>query len=168
MRKHARWVTAGLHGTDWRIVMVPVVAGGGQTDASAGDPASMLSLLRALAGSEGLRKALAGGDEDGAMRMFEQFHRANPGLYSVQWIDAKGVNRFGYPVENSLRNYDMRAHDSAGNREFMEAVDSGREASLDLPLLEGGSGTFYLAPVMSGEQVLGTVYVIRLKAESTE
>jgi hypothetical protein len=102
------------------------------------------------------------------MRIFEQFHRANPGLYSIQWIDANGVNRFGYPAEKSLRNYDMRFRNSAEDRKFMEAVDSKREATLELPLLEGGRGIFYLARVMAGEQYLETVYVIRLKAESAK
>jgi hypothetical protein len=94
--------------------------------------------------------------------------KANPGLYSIQWIDANGVNRFGYPVENSLRNYALSARNAAEDRKFMEVVDSKKEATLDLPLLEGNMGIFYLAPVMAGEQYLGTVYVIRLKAESAK
>ena len=166
VRKHAHWTTVGLHGTDWRIVMVQAIAGDQPVGASVGNSTSVASLLRVLAGNAGLRKSLAAGDEQGAMRILEQFHRANPGLYSIQWIDANGVNRFGYPAENSLRNYDMRVRHSTQDRKFMEVVDSKKEATLDLPLLEGNRGMFYLAPVMGGKQYLGIIYVIRLKTES--
>jgi hypothetical protein len=62
----------------------------------------------------------------------------------------------------------MRVRNSAEDRKFMEVVDSKREATLVLPLLEGDRGIFYLAPVMAGGQYLGTIYVIRLKGESAK
>jgi hypothetical protein len=62
----------------------------------------------------------------------------------------------------------MRLSNSAEDQKFIEAVDSRRETTLELPLLEGGRGIFYLVPVMAGEQYLGTIYVILVKAESTK
>lgn len=164
VKKRAHWATVGLHGADWRLVMVQVLAGAKEQEAVETDSVSVRSPLRALARSARLRESLAAGDEDDIMRVFERFYRANPVLYSIAWVDATGVVRLGYPPENSLRNYNMRTSDSAVNREFMQAVDSRKETSLKLPLLEGDRGVLYLVPVVAGERYLGTVYAIRRKA----
>ncbi len=54
----------------------------------------------------------------------------------------------------------------AEDTKLIEVVDSKREATLDLKLLERGKGIFHRVPVMAGEQYLGTIYAIQLKAEA--
>lgn len=107
---------------------------------------------------------MAASDENDVMHIFKRFYKANPGLYSIQWIDPTGVNRFGYPPKNSLRDYDMRLGKCAEDLKLMKVVDSRTEATLDLALLERGLGTFYVVPL--GEQYLGAIYAIQLKAEA--
>ena len=165
VKKNAHWVSVGLHGTDWRVVMVQVVAGDQQIEAPAGNVMSVLSLLHVLAVSDELHKSMTAGDEDDIMRIFERFYKANPGFYSIQWIDASGINRFGYPSENSLMNYNMRAGKVPEDLKLMEVVDSKKEAALDLKLLERRKGMFYVVPVMTEDQYWGAIYLILLKAE---
>ena len=164
VKKHAYWTSVGLHGTEWRVVMVQVVAGGKEVEPSTMNSGGMISQLRVLASNEGLRKSLAADDESEVTRKFRRFYKANPGLYSVQWIDPKGINRFGYPAENSLRNYDMRLGKCPEDLKLMEVLDSKREATLDLGLLERGMGTFSVVPV-NGDQYLGALYTIQLLAK---
>ena len=163
VKKHAYWATVGLHGTEWRVVMVQVVAGGKEVEPST-NSGGMISQLRVLASNEGLRKSMAADDENEVTRKFRRFYKANPGLYSIQWIDPKGINRFGYPAENSLRNYDMRLGKCPEDLKLMEVLDSKREAILDLALLERGIGTFSVVPV-NGDQYLGALYTIQLLAK---
>lgn len=164
VKKHAYWATVGLHGTEWRVVMVQVVVGGKEDAASTVNSNGVLSSLRVLASNTRLRKSMAAGDENDVMHIFKRFYKANPGLYSIQWIDPNGINRFGYPAENSLRDYDMRLGKCAEDLKLMKVVDSGREATLDLALLERALGTFYVVPLR--EQCLGAIYAIQLKAET--
>jgi len=168
VKKHAYWTTVGLHGTEWRVVMAQIVAGSKEVAASTVNSTRVLSLLRVLASNDGLRKSMAAGDENDVMHALKRFYKANPGLYSIQWIDPSGINRFGYPPDNSLRNYDMRLGKCVEDLELMEVVDSRKEASLDLQLLERGIGMFYVVPVMAGDQYLGAIYAIQLKAETAK
>jgi hypothetical protein len=168
VKKLAHWTTVGLHGTEWRVVMAQVVAGGKEAEASTIDSKGMISQLRVLTSNQGFRQSMAAGDENAVTRIFRRFCMANPGLYSVQWIDAKGINRFGYPPENSLRNYDMRLGKCPEDLKLMEAVDSRKEAILDLALLERGMGVFSVVPVTFGDRYLGAVYAIQLKAETAK
>lgn len=55
--------------------------------------------------------------------MFRQFYDATPGIYAGQWIDANGVNRFGYPADNSLTGYDFRAGQCARDAEFGSIIN---------------------------------------------
>lgn len=97
------------------------------------------------------------------MKLFRKFHKDNPGIYAIQWIDEKGINRFGYPVENSLKNYDLHADRSQSDPVLLKAVQEKKPAVFEFPLFEGNQGIFTLMPAFSGERYLGMVYVIVIK-----
>jgi hypothetical protein len=93
----------------------------------------------------------------------KKFHKETPNVYAIQWIDSKGVSRFGYPGENSLKNYDFRTGRMQGDAQMLKAVEGKKPTAFDLPLFEGNLGRFTLKPVFSGKRYLGMVSVIVLK-----
>ena len=161
--KDAYWTTIGLHGTDWRLVVMHVrpqeeaVWGEGISET---DPAAA---LKALANDDGLKKACGRGDDAAVGALLRRFYAEHPGPYSVQWLDADGVNRYGYPEENSLINYDMKGSkvDSAGP--MLRALSGEKESAFVSPLVEGKTGAFLMEPVYNGREYLGMVYTIVLK-----
>jgi hypothetical protein len=167
INKHASWTTVGLHGTEWRVVMIQEAAEGQPMAQAESAPADIGEIIENLCADPELQNALARDDEAKAVSIFKKAFEQTPELYSVQWIDAHSVNRFGYPTENSLRDYSFREGRSAGDDQFRAAVDRGRKSSFELPMLEGGAGVFYLHPVRSGDQYLGIVYAIRKENAKT-
>ncbi|MBI5593972.1 MAG: hypothetical protein HY881_26280 [Deltaproteobacteria bacterium] len=161
--KEAYWQTASMYGTDWRLVGIHV------EPKSAGHRALPVKVqnpdrpLESFADSNVLIKALERGDSRSIMKLFRKFHKDNPGIYAIQWIDEKGINRFGYPVENSLKNYDLRSDRSQSDPELLKAVQEKKPGVFEFPLFEGNRGIFTLMPVFSGEHYLGMVYVIVIK-----
>lgn len=161
-REIAYWATAGLHGTDWRVVMTrPAPGETGAPDRRLAELQQLASdaALRRLAGAASLRRELAAGEKEKVLARFHRFVEANPGVYSIQWVDAASVSRFGYPAANSLGNFDFHAGRAPGDDRFLAALNAGRPASFDLPLVEGKHGRFYLYPAGRG---LGMLYTIRL------
>ncbi len=121
--------------------------------------------LERFAQDPALAAALAGGVKENVLNELDRFYDATPGLYSVQWIDTAGINRFGYPEANSLPegynyNLDDDIHDSA----FLSILARRQPATLEIPLSEGGDGAFLFYPVYRYGQYLGMVYTIKLKS----
>jgi hypothetical protein len=90
----------------WRLVAIHVE----QTDAErkVGIPVPSSTLeqkLESFVVTSTLIKALAAGDKPKGMQLFKEFYDDTPGIYSVRWMDKKGINRFGYPRANSLADY---------------------------------------------------------------
>jgi hypothetical protein len=81
----------------------------------------------------------------------------------VQWIDAQGVNRYGYPAENSLTDYDFRKKREVNDARFFRAVQERKPTRIDAPLFEGISGRFELRPVFRNDEYLGIVYIIQVQ-----
>ncbi|MBN1455803.1 MAG: hypothetical protein JW945_06110 [Methanomicrobia archaeon] len=167
VEKSASWVTVGLHGTDWRVVATQVVVG----DASAvhrGLPElgllSTEAALRALTQNDELQRALVAGDRNETLDIFQQFYETNPGLYAIQWADASCINRFGYPEENSLTNYDCRTGRTPASERLVTAIEAREATSFEAPLVEGNTGRFVVAPLYAGDEYLGVVYTIQLVA----
>ena len=119
--------------------------------------------LKAFAEKRSLAETLAGGDKTTGMQLFREFYEATPGIYSVQWVDEKGLNRFGYPEENSLADYDYHANRSPSDRDMLELLAVRKPAVFEAPLIEGRTGIFTLRPVSRQGRYLGMVYIIRLK-----
>lgn len=110
-----------------------------------------------------LAAALFGGAGDNVLREFERFYDASPGLYSVQWIDTAGINRFGYPAANSLpAGYQYDPSDILDSQ-FLAVLAKRQPAAFEMPLMEGCDGAFLFYPVYRYGQYLGVVYTIKLK-----
>lgn len=166
VEKSAFWVTVGLHGTDWRVVTTQEVAGDGTAVKRGLSELGLLSTdaaLRALTQSTELQRALVAGDVNKTLDIFRQFYEAHPGLYSIQWADAPGINRFGYPLENSLIGYDCRTGRTPASEQLVTAIEARKETSFEVLLIEGHTGRFFIVPLYSARgEYLGVLYTIRL------
>jgi hypothetical protein len=162
VRKDAHWTTVGLHGTEWRLVMMHIRAGhtlSSGTPATAEGSASSDDALRTLAKNAELKKALARNEQAEIRGIFRHYYSAHNDVYSIEWLDAGGTNRYGYPEENSLINIDMKTAKTASAKPMMKALSSRKETTFDSPLVEGKTGTF-LVPVYDGRNYLGMIYTI--------
>jgi hypothetical protein len=163
VRKDAHWTTVGLHGTEWRLVMMHVRAGhtlSSGTPATAEGSASSDDALRTLAKNAELKKALARNEQAEIRGIFRHYYSAHNDVYSIEWLDAGGTNRYGYPEENSLINIDMKTAKTASAKPMMKALSSRKETTFDSPLVEGKTGTFFMVPVYDGRNYLGMIYTI--------
>lgn len=166
VKKDAYWTTVGLHGTEWRLVVMHVRAGHA---ASPGEDAAKSrtvlhdDALRTLAQSAEMKEALYRKDDARVRDILRDFYSKHEGLYSVQWLDVHGINRYGYPEENSLIKFDMKTLRTASSKPMLEALASRKESTFDSPLVEGKTGTFFMVPAYEGTDYLGMIYTILLK-----
>jgi hypothetical protein len=107
VQKDAWWVSVTLHDTVWRLVSIHPAKASNMASSGAARPFSM-DALHTLAREASLVQALAGGDREGAMTRFQQVVMTHTDVYSLSFVDAEAVNRFGYPRENSLFDVDLR------------------------------------------------------------
>ncbi len=167
VKKEASWCSVGLHGTNWRVVATQVVAGDATTVKRGLSELGLLSTdaaLRALTQNTELQRAMVAGDVNKTLGILRQFYEANPGLYSIQWADASGINRFGYPPENSLTDYDCRTGRTPASEKLVAAIEAREETLFEVPLVEGNTGRFFIVPLYAEGEYLGVVYTIRLVA----
>ena len=164
VNKKAYWQSVILYGTPWRLVGIHL-----EQDAAkegAGRPVSAATFEQALgefAAGTALKSALAAGGKEDGMKLFGKFYEATPGIYSVQWIDANGLNRYGFPAENSLSGYDYHSGVEPRDKEILRIVNRKQPAVFETPLFEGGTGSFVFQPVFRDGAYLGMVYTIKLK-----
>jgi hypothetical protein len=166
VKKDAYWTTVGLHGTEWRLVVMHVRAGHAiPPGKDLGNPGtdSYQDALRRLAENAELKRALYGNDDAGIRDIFRTFYSEHDGLYSIQWVDSQGTNRYGYPEENSLINFDMKTSKTASAKPMLRALSDKKESTFDCPLVEGEIGTFFMIPVYEGAAYLGMIYTIRIR-----
>ncbi|TAN43344.1 MAG: hypothetical protein EPN25_00775 [Nitrospirae bacterium] len=166
VKKDAFWTTVGLHGIEWRLVVMHVIAGHAVSPGKESAKRSAVQhddALRGLAKSTELKQALSAGGAAGVREIFAEFYAQHGGLYSVQWLDSRGTNRYGYPEENSLINFDMTTLKTTSSTPMLRALSSGKESTFDAPLVEGKTGMFFMVPVHDGEKYLGMIYTIQLK-----
>jgi len=110
-----------------------------------------------------VKKALSGNNSVKIRELFMDFYSEHEGLYSVQWLDGKGMNRYGYPEENSLINFDVKTLKTPSSKPMLQALSDKKESSFDCRLMEGKTGAFFMVPVYEGGEFLGMIYTIRLK-----
>jgi hypothetical protein len=166
VRKNAHWTTVGLHGTEWRLVVMHVKAGialSPSEDIAKRRTASYDDALRTMAKDTEMKKALSGNDGARIRDIFMNFYSEHEGLYSVQWLDSQGTNRYGYPEENSLINFDIKTLKTVSSKPMLHALSGKKETTFNCPLMEGKTGTFFMVPVYEGEEYLGMIYTIRIK-----
>jgi len=164
--KDAYWTTVGLHGTEWRFVVIHVRAGHSLSpgkDRGKPGKVSNADALRTLAKDPEITKALSGNDVGRLLSLFMDFYLEQEGLYAVQWLDRQGINRYGYPEEDSLINFDMKSSRTPSSKRMIEVLTEKKESSFESPLVEGKTGTFFMVPVYEGGEYLGMLYTIRLK-----
>ncbi|MBI5674850.1 MAG: cache domain-containing protein [Nitrospirae bacterium] len=164
--KDAYWTTVGLHGTEWRLVAIHVRAGHALSSGKELEKPVTVShddSLRTLAENTEMKKALSEKDGSMILDIFKDFYSEHEGLYSIQWLDSRGINRLGYPEENSLINLDMKSLKTASSKPMLRALANKKESSFDSPLVEGKTGMFFMVPVFEGRNYLGMIYTIRLK-----
>jgi hypothetical protein len=159
VKKDAHWMTVGLHGTEWRLVVMHVRAG---QDRSSGTVPNA-DALRTLAGSVELKTALSKNDGVRIREIFKDFYSAHEGFYSIEWLDSRGTNRYGYPEENSLINVDMKTAKTDSAKPMLRGLSGKKESTFDSPLVEGKTGTFFMVPVYAGGDYLGMIYTITIK-----
>lgn len=166
IKKDAHWTTVGLHGTEWRLIVMHMRTGqpvssreeitipGADSDADA---------LRKLAENAGMKKAISGNDEAKVREIFRDFYSEHPRIYSIQWLDGLGINRYGYPEENSLINFDIKTSKKPSAKPVLQALSGKKESSFDSPLVEGKTGSFLMVPIYEEGEYLGMIYTIRIK-----
>jgi len=163
VRKNACWRSVSLYGTEWRLVAIQVHVGPSGKKRSPSPASPPEAGLASLAANPTLGEAMSDGDKTSGMRLFREFYDATPGLYSVQWIDEAGINRFGYPPENSLTDYDYRLDCSPRNQEILRILDGRIPALFEAPLFEGRTGLFSFRPLFHQGRYLGMVYLNRVR-----
>ena len=165
VKKYAYWNTVMVYGTPWRIVLTKAEkegVNGKQTLEELGIK-SLNEAFREFVALDEMQNAIARNDREYLSSLFQEFYSNNPGLYSVQWVDEKCVARFGFPPGNSLKNYKFDAVKNPGQIAFIQSVERGREAAIEIPLLEGNIGQLLLCPVKPKGRYRGMVYYVRIK-----
>ncbi len=162
----ATWTTAIFHGIPWRLVVTHTRTGDAQLGIRT---LSSLGLekadeaLRKLANNPDFINAAELNDKTAMMKFLTAFFKANKGLYSVQWADNNQINRFGYPEENSLLNYDFKSENAISSSKTLAALKSQKETVYEESLIEGKNGIYFMVPVFKETKYLGAVYYIVLK-----
>ena len=166
IRKDAYWTTVGALGTEWRLVVthnIPEESGESMRGLpEAGEQASDES-LRDLAQDRELKDALVNKDVEEIKGMLKKFYNEHPGIYGIQWVNAHGINLYGYPEENSPLNFDFHSMKTPSSKHVLKALTEEKESSFDAPLAEGKEGHFIMVPVSGDNVFFGMIYIIRLK-----
>jgi len=164
VKKNGFWRSVSLYGTEWRLVAIHVEQKDHARKTGILVPqATMEQKLESFTKSSSLIKALSSGEKTKAMQLFKEFYDDTPGIYSVQWMDEKGINRFGYPGENSFADYNYNARRAATDQDFLKLLAERKPAIYEKPLFEGRTGIFVFRPVFKQDRYLGMVYCINLK-----
>jgi len=164
-RIRASWETVGVLGTEWRIVVTRNMVGEGAANRRQLSHLGLLpedKALAELARAPELANALAAGDKAKAMPLFTRLFQDVPGLFTVQWVDASGVCRFGYPDHNSFTNRDLKENPTPDRMAILNAIERRAPATFKLVLPEGGEGLLRMEPVNKSGEYLGAIYTIRL------
>ena len=105
---------------------------------------------------------MAAGDKETCMSIFRHYYEDYPGIYSIQWADASGINRFGYPEENSLTDYDFYAQRTPASEENLAVMEVREETSFVFPLIERNITRCFSVPLYADEQYRGILYTLRI------
>jgi hypothetical protein len=164
VKKEAQWATIGLYGTEWRMVVTHVLERTSHVrEKEKSGRAFSEESLRDLSLNEPFLSAVSRESEGEITQIFRDFSDSTQGIYSIQWVDAQGINRLGYPKENSLRGVDLRTSKIPSALHFLKALDEKRELSFFSSLTEGRVGYFLLLPLFREGDFLGLLYVIILR-----
>lgn len=165
VKKKTSWKSVSLYGAEWRLVAIHVEQKNKARKIMGGPVGTAIpeQKLESFAATQSLIGVLAAQDKTKGMQLFKSFYDEAPGIYSVQWIDAKGINRFGYPRENSLNDYDYNAQRAADDLKMLAILAAKKPAVWEGQLREGKTGIGTFRPVFDQQRYLGMIYYLRLK-----
>lgn len=143
-------------GQPWRVLSAHLASLAGRTPPPDA-PQFDLAGLQALAQNTDLVEALSARDDAAAMTIFESVVTSRRGIYSLGWIDAEVVQRFGFPPENSLFEVDIKQFDFPTTPAFVAAIQGREVFSYEANLLEGGRGQYTVVPIGGDEAPLGAL-----------
>ncbi len=160
------WETVGLYDMQWKLVLTSILSGAEAPKGSKKSIEHIHKNLKDFLQRKDLQSALSANNEENIEKYFEDFYNAYPYIYSIQWADTSATNRFGFPAEHSLTNYNYRdTRDGINERyqDFISAIENKKSAVFEKILLEGDSAIFILEPASSDESYFGIIYVMILK-----
>jgi len=166
VEKKCFWETVGLYDMQWKLVLTSILSGAEAPKGSKKSIEHIKKNLKDFIQRKDLQTALSKNDEENIKKCFENFYNTYPYIYSIQWADTSATNRFGFPAEHSLTNYDYReTHEGINEyyQDFISAVENKEPAVFEKILLEGDSAIFILEPASSDESYFGIIYVMILK-----
>jgi len=168
VEKKCFWETAGLYDMEWKLVLTSVLSGAEAPKGSKKSIEYIKKNLKDFIQRKDLPAALSENDEESINKCFENFYKKYPYIYSIQWIDTSATNRFGFPAEHSLTNYNYReTRDGINERyeDFIQAVENREPAVIEkiLPPAGGNNAVFILEPVSTSDCYFGIIYVMILK-----
>ena len=147
-RTRVFWTTVGLHGAEFRLALTSDFAGAvprGQVNA----PVLAKALAR-LASRPEFASALSGDSFDAEDELLRFLHHESD-IYSIQLLDAGGNVVTGQPIQTVPAGLRPGAVARPGSAALKAAMTGGRAASLEVPLLEGGTGRFFIQPLAGGK-----------------
>jgi len=165
VRKDASWDSTISFGNDWRLIMIHHAIPSNTAKNMSADPAVISKTfndLREMAAVGGLRELVKTGDYAEMTDILKRFHDNHKFLYSVQFVDADGVVRAGYPKANSIVGYDFKKLSMPEDERFLKALKDGKRTFFKMALFEGNMGNFTLEPVTDGDKFLGFIYFIQV------
>jgi hypothetical protein len=162
--KEAIWDTIRLGGTEWRLVVEHVTEG--NTAFVAREPETVTPMtyqeaVNAVALDPRLRVAAADGKVGSVAEVLREYFHRYPGLYNVQWMDARGVTQCGFPTSRSLAAYDHRSGLRPDDEDLLQLLDVGEPHYQSGRMTDGYEGELYVTPVRSGAQQWGMIYAVR-------
>ncbi len=160
VRKQAQWRSASMYGAEWRLVLIHPEQHSGRKVGGSLPALQPERSLDSLSKEPVLGVMLNRNDKTKIMEIFKGYYEETPGIFSIQWIDPQGVNRFGYPIENSLTDYHFRNGRRADDHRFVKAVEERHPARIEAQMFEGMKGRFVLRPVFRRDEYLGMIYII--------
>ena len=165
VKNKADWQSVSLFGSEWRLVSTYAQPKNIHGRTTALPTEKLRQALDVLLKNPALIEALKTDNAQMTLSMFKEFYDNTPGIYSIQWVNASIVNRFGFPLENSLSNYDFKDERNDSDTVFANLVGKQLPAEFVSRLFEGTDGRFLLAPVFDQNDYLGMVYIITLHIE---
>lgn len=166
VNKRCVWTSVGLFGAYWRLAYIDLSRWHSGWKRRTGKQVRTLhydSAISDLSVDTQIIEALKTNDAVAIRARLRNFFFDYPGLYSIQWMDAKGVNRLGYPPAASLQDYDFKTHSGPESTALLKALASDEATTFEQTMLAGGTGIFHTVPVTSKGRVLGMLYYIIVK-----
>lgn len=158
----AFWTTAGLYGTEWRIVLIRP-KGEHKTERRPSELGiyETREALRTLGNDTLFLRFLAENNSEEVLKRFKDFYDAQQ-IYVIEYVDSTVTTRLGYPPEHSLKDVQFNP-DDLESIQFYNAVVQRKDTKFVQKMLEESKGMFYVYPLEYEGKNLGSIYCITLE-----